>query len=98
MLGWVEDSALRSHSRGFGVADHSRGALLLGLFGDGWAPFFVTNSLVQDQPDQPALSMGNGPDGLVVSSARGHLSCSFGGLLIHSDPFALIHFRFFCLR
>jgi hypothetical protein len=63
------------------LPDHSRGALLLGLFGDGWAPFFVTNSLVQDQPDQPALSMGNGPDGLVVSSARGHLSCSFGGLL-----------------
>jgi hypothetical protein len=40
------------------------------LFGDGWAPFFVTNSLVQDQPNQPALSMGNGPDGLVVSQAR----------------------------
>jgi hypothetical protein len=49
------------------LPDHSRRALLLGLFGDGWAPFFVTNSLVQDQPDQPALSMGNGPDGLVVS-------------------------------
>jgi DNA-binding winged helix-turn-helix (wHTH) protein len=52
------------------LPDHSRGALLLGLFGDGWAPFFVTNSLVQDQPNQPALSMGNGPDGLVVSQAR----------------------------
>jgi hypothetical protein len=34
------------------------------LLGDSWAPFFVTNSLVQDQPDQPTVSMGNGPDGL----------------------------------
>jgi hypothetical protein len=49
------------------LPDHSRGALLLGLFGDRRAPFFVTNSLVQDQPDQATLSMGNGPDGLVMS-------------------------------
>jgi hypothetical protein len=33
------------------LPDHSRGALLLGLFGDGRAPFFVTDALVQDQPD-----------------------------------------------
>src|ERR1700686_682270 len=52
------------------LSDHSRGALLLGLFGDGWAPFFVTSSLVQDQPDQSTLSMGNRPDGLIVSQAR----------------------------
>jgi hypothetical protein len=25
---------------------------------------------VQYQPDQPTLSMGNGPDGLIVSQAR----------------------------
>ena len=49
---------------------HSRRALLLGLFGDGWASFFVTGALVQDQPDQSTLSMGNGPDGLIVSQAR----------------------------
>jgi hypothetical protein len=49
------------------LSDHSRGALLLGLFGDRRAPLFVTNSLVQDQPDQSTLSMGNGPDGLVMS-------------------------------
>ena len=49
------------------LPDHSRGALLLGLFGDRRAPFFVMHSLVQDQPDQSTLSMGNGPDGLVVS-------------------------------
>src|SRR5260370_3127655 len=52
------------------LPEHSRGALLLGLFGDRRAPFFVTHSLVQDQPDQSALSMGNGPDGLVMSQAR----------------------------
>ncbi len=28
------------------------------------------NSLVQDEPDQSTLSMGNGPDGLIVSQAR----------------------------
>src|ERR1700693_5924634 len=33
------------------LSDHSCGALLLGLFGDGWTPFFVPDSLVQDQPD-----------------------------------------------
>lgn len=52
------------------LPDHSRGALLLGLFGDRRAPFFVTNSLVQDQPDQATLSMGIGPDGWVMSQAR----------------------------
>jgi hypothetical protein len=52
------------------LPDHSRGALLLGLFGDRWAPFFVTDSLMQDQPNQPALSMGNGPDGLFVPETR----------------------------
>jgi hypothetical protein len=46
------------------LPDHSRGAILLGLFGDGWAPFLVTNPLVQDQPNQPALSTGDGPNGL----------------------------------
>src|SRR6266436_3335403 len=49
---------------------HLRSAELLRSFGDRWAPFFVTNSLVQDQPDQPTLSMGDGPNGLIVSQAR----------------------------
>src|SRR5208283_887504 len=52
------------------LPDDSRRAPLFRLFGDGWAAFFVTDSLVQDQPDQPTLSMGNGPDGLIVSQAR----------------------------
>ena len=51
------------------LPDHSRGTVLLRLLGDSWAPFFVTNSLVQDQPDQSTLSMGNRPDGLVMSQA-----------------------------
>ena len=52
------------------LPDHSRCASLLRLFGDRRAAFFVTNSLMQDQPDQPTLSMGDGPDGLIVSQAR----------------------------
>jgi hypothetical protein len=50
--------------------DDSRSTLLLRLFGDGGASFFVTNSLVLDQPDQPTLSMGNRPDGLVMSRSQ----------------------------
>src|SRR5208283_382102 len=52
------------------LPDHFRRAPLLGLFGNRRASFFVTDSLVQDQPDQPTLSMGNGSDGLIVSQAR----------------------------
>ena len=52
------------------LADHSGGACLPRLFGNRWTVLLVTDSLVQDQPDQPTLSMGNGPDGLVVSQAR----------------------------
>jgi hypothetical protein len=52
------------------LSNHSGRALLLGLLGDGWATFFVTNSLMQDQPDQSTLSMGNSPDRLLVSQAR----------------------------
>ena len=33
------------------LPEHSCCAPLLGLFSDGWAAFFVTNSLMQDQPD-----------------------------------------------
>ena len=52
------------------LAKHLPSAELLRSFGDRWAPFFVTDSPVQDQPDQSTLSMGNGPDGLIVSQAR----------------------------
>ena len=49
---------------------HLPSAELLRSLGDRWAPFFVTDSLVQDQPDQSTLSVGDGSDGLVVSQAR----------------------------
>jgi hypothetical protein len=52
------------------LSDHSGSAPLPRLFGDGWAPFFVTDSLVQEQPDQPTLSMRNRPDSLIMSQAR----------------------------
>jgi hypothetical protein len=61
------------------LPDHSRGTPLLGLFGDCWSPFFVADSLVQDQADQPTLSMGNGPDGLIVSQARDRAAIRFRG-------------------
>jgi hypothetical protein len=51
------------------LADHSGGACLPRLFGNRWTVFLVTDSLVQDQPDQPALSMGHGPNDLVMSQA-----------------------------
>jgi hypothetical protein len=57
VLGWVEDWVIRSDSPDVGVAESfSR------------CPFFIVDSLVQDQPDEAALSMGNGP-GLIVSQA-----------------------------
>jgi hypothetical protein len=52
------------------VPDHLPSAKLLRSLGDRRAPLFVTDSLVQDQPDQPTLSMGNDPDGLIVSESR----------------------------
>jgi hypothetical protein len=47
VLGWVEDLAVRSDSRGFGVAEASSKFELLRSFGDRWAPFFVTDSLAR---------------------------------------------------
>jgi hypothetical protein len=65
VVGWFDPVAEASE-----LPDHSRRTLLPGLFGDGWATFFVTDSLAQDQPDQSTLSMGNRPDGLIMSQAR----------------------------
>jgi len=64
-IGWFDPVAESSK-----LSDHSRSTSLLRLFGDGWAVFFVTDSLVQDQPDQSTLSMGNRPSGLIMSEAR----------------------------
>ena len=51
------------------LPDHLPSAQLLRSFGNGWTAFLVTNSLVQDQPDQSTLSMCNDSDGLIVSQA-----------------------------
>jgi hypothetical protein len=68
------------------LADHSGGACLPRLFGNRWTVFLVTDSLVQDQPDQPTLSMGKqalarvkankgspGVDGMTVHDLPGFL-------------------------
>jgi hypothetical protein len=52
------------------LPDHFPSAPLFRLLGDCWAAFFVTDSLVQDQPDWATLSVGNRPDGLLVPETR----------------------------
>jgi hypothetical protein len=66
-LGWVEDSVVRSDNQTSELPDHFGGAHLFRLSSDGWTTFFVPDSLMQDQPDQLTLPMGNGSDGLLVS-------------------------------
>jgi hypothetical protein len=44
------------------------------LFGNRWTVFLVTGSLVQDQPDQSTLPMGNGPDGFTAPANQLRLS------------------------
>jgi len=39
-------------------------------FADSGAPFFVTNSLVQNLPDETTLPMGNRPEGLLAPETR----------------------------
>ena len=98
-IGWFDPIAETSE-----LPDHSGGAPLLRLFGDGGASFFVTDSLVQDQPDQPTLSMGNRPDGLIMSQARDRAAihnledASFGfgcgvGRLIENAPHVAVALR-----
>jgi hypothetical protein len=50
----------RRRAEALELPNHSRGALRLGLSGDGWG--FATNSVV----------VGDGSDGLIVSQARDH--------------------------
>src|SRR5499425_683403 len=52
------------------VSDHLPSAKLLRSLADRRAPLFVTDSLVQDQPDQPTQSMGNDTYGLIVAESR----------------------------
>ena len=86
------------------VPDHLPSAKLLRAFRNRWASFFVTNSLVQDQPDQATQSMGNEPDGLIVSESRDRAAihnfedASFGpscgvGRLIEQAPHVAVALR-----
>ena len=52
------------------LSDHSGRPALLGPPGNGWASFFVTDSLVQDLPDQAAKPMGNHSDRLIMPQPR----------------------------
>ncbi len=53
-------------------AKHLPSAQLLRSLAKPGAAFFISHSFVQNQPDQTALSMGNGPDCLIVPKARNH--------------------------
>src|SRR5712692_3571961 len=50
--------------------NHSISAPASGLCVHCGASFFVTHTLVQNDPNQATKPMGNGPDGLIVSQAR----------------------------
>jgi hypothetical protein len=67
MLGLVEDSRFDPISEASELPNHLPSAQLLRSFGHGWAAFLMTDSVVQDQPDQSTLSMSDGSDGLIVS-------------------------------
>jgi hypothetical protein len=65
-MGWFDPIAEASE-----VPDHLPGAELLRSLGDCWAAFFVTYSLMQDEPDQSTLSMGDGSDSLMARASGG---------------------------
>ena len=67
--GWVEDWVARSDIQPSELSNHPPCAELLRSFGGSWAPFFVADSLMQDQPDQSTQSVGDCPDGLIVPEA-----------------------------
>jgi hypothetical protein len=50
-------------------SDHLRSPVLMGFFVDFWASFLVTDSLVQNLPDQTAKAMSYDSDRLVVPQA-----------------------------
>jgi len=63
-IGWLDPISEPSE-----LSNHPPCAELLRSFGGSWAPFFVADSLMQDQPDQSTQSMGDCPDGLIVPEA-----------------------------
>ena len=61
-VGWFDLVAEASK-----LPDHFGRAPLFRLFSDGWATFFVPDSLMRDRPNQLTLSMGNRSNGLIMS-------------------------------
>src|SRR6516162_5175031 len=52
------------------IADHLRHTTLRSVPSDGWATLFVSDALVQNQPDQSAYAMCNSSDRLRVPEPR----------------------------
>src|SRR5216684_2287187 len=69
-IGRLRSSRYHSVAEESEFPDHLRSASFPRSFAHRRTPFFVSNSLVQNQPDQPTMPMGDRPDGLVVSQAR----------------------------
>ena len=84
-VGWWRICGFNSIAETSELSDHLGSASLLGLFGDCRAPFFVTNSLVEDLPDEETLPMRNHPDSLFMSKARYHTTIDN----LKDSPFSL---------
>ena len=69
-LAWLRVRWFDPISEASELPNHLPSAQLLRSFGHGWAAFLVTDSLMQDQPDQSTLSMSDGSNGLIVPQAR----------------------------
>src|ERR1700693_3437729 len=63
-------SAFYTIAEGFEFLDHAGRTPALGLGAYRGAPFLVADTPMQNHPEQSAKSMGDGPDGLLVSHAR----------------------------
>ncbi len=86
------------------LPDHLGSAPLPRLIGNRRAAFFVTNSVVEDLPDEETLRMRNRPDSLFMSEARYHttidnlkdssfsLDCRVG-ILIENAPHVAVVLR-----
>ena len=68
-LAWLRVRWFDPISEASELPNHLPSAQLLRSFGHGWAAFLVTDSLVQDQPDESTLSMSDYPDSLIVSQS-----------------------------
>src|ERR1039457_5623904 len=65
-----EWSAFYAIAELFELLDHSGSARTLGFGAHLRAPFFVAYPLMQNHPEQSIKSVGDGPNGLLVSQAR----------------------------